>query len=66
MAKSEPVPVTAAWLHRTGNNAQLLLEIDGQWRLIAEENIDGPFSWIAEARGFADKPITPAPEEPTP
>jgi hypothetical protein len=66
MAKSEPVPVTAAWLRHIGDNAQLLLEIDGQWRLVAEENIDGPFSWIAEARGFADKPIIPAVDEPTP
>ena len=57
MAKSEPVPVTGAWLRRIGVEAQLLLEIDGEWRLIVAEHVDGPFSHIAEARGFADRPL---------
>lgn len=57
MAKSEPVPVTGAWLRRIGIEAQLLLEIDGQWRLIVAEPVDGPFSHITEARAFADRPL---------
>jgi hypothetical protein len=42
---------TAIWLRRIGDKVQMLAEIDGKWRLAAEECFDGPFSHIAEGNG---------------
>jgi hypothetical protein len=58
MSPSPPEPVTALWLRKIDGNAQMLAEIDGEWRLIWEEALDGgPFSAICEARGFRGKPL---------
>jgi len=42
--------ITAVWLRRIGDQAQVLVEIRGQWRLAIEEYFDAPFSHIAEYR----------------
>lgn len=42
------IPVTAVWLRRLGNEAQVLLEINDEWRLVIQEYYDGNFSHIAE------------------
>jgi hypothetical protein len=52
----EPVPVTALWLRKIGDQVQMLAEVDGRWRLIWEEFEEGPFSAICEARAFREKP----------
>lgn len=57
MSPSPPEPVTAVWLRHIGNEAQVLVEIDGQWRLIISEYDEGPYSHIAEARGFRTRPL---------
>lgn len=48
MAKQD-LKITAVWLRRIGDEAQVLLEIDGQWRLVIQEYWDGSYSHIAEA-----------------
>jgi hypothetical protein len=40
--------ITAIWLRRIGDKAQVLAEIDGKWRQVIEESLDGSFSHIAE------------------
>jgi len=59
VAKSPPEPVTAVWLRHLGDQAQVLVEVNGQWRLIIEEFHEGPFSHIAEARSFRARPVDP-------
>lgn len=56
MAKSEPEPVTAAWVRRIGDHVEMLVEIDGVWYLVAREHYDGLFSHIVEARAFKRQP----------
>jgi len=50
---ADRVTITAVWLRRIGDHAEVLVEIDGQWRLVTRERFDGLFSHIAEARGAA-------------
>mgnify|MGYP001606154370 CR=1 FL=1 len=45
------IPVTAVWLRRIGDHAQLLVEVRGKWKIAIREHIDGNFSHIAEALG---------------
>jgi hypothetical protein len=45
------VVVSAVWLRRSGDYAIVSVEIDGIWREVVREHIEGPFSHIAEARG---------------
>jgi hypothetical protein len=49
-ANKPSVNVTAIWLRHIGKEAQVLAEIDGQWRIIIREFADNSYSWIAEAR----------------
>lgn len=59
--------VSGVWLRASdGGKVQVLVEVEGEWRLVIEDQKvqyeDGlPFvcSHIAEARGFADKPLDP-------
>lgn len=52
------VPVSALWLRRHGDNAEMLFEREGRWYLAASENIDGSFSHICEALGMEKrKPV---------
>jgi hypothetical protein len=44
----KPIPITGAWLRRQGDKAEMLVEVDGEWRLVAVEPLDSPFSHIAE------------------
>ena len=52
-------PVSAVWLRRIGDRAQVLVEMGGVWRVVIEEHADGSYSHIAEARSFADRPVDP-------
>ena len=52
----QEVKVTAIWLRRIGDHAQVLIECEGQWKLVAQERFDGNFSHIAEARGLTHWP----------
>lgn len=44
--------ITAVWLRKTGENAEVLVEIDGLWRQIIDEPVDGNFSHIVEEGGL--------------
>jgi hypothetical protein len=47
-----PVVITAIWLRRSDkDHAEVLVEIDGKWKTVICENLDGPFSHIAEGNG---------------
>jgi len=54
-----PVTITAVWLRRIGKDAQVLCEIDGEWRLAIVEGVDGNFSHIAEGNGAKHWPPDP-------
>jgi hypothetical protein len=49
---SEPVAVTAVWLRKVGSDVDVLLEIDGVWRLVIQELDDGNYSHIVEESGI--------------
>jgi hypothetical protein len=50
------VPVTGVWLRRVGDYAEVLAEVDGEWRLIIKEHVDGHFSHIVEPSGIHKAP----------
>ncbi len=45
---------TAIWSRRIGDTVETLAEVDGEWRIVCRENVNGAFSHIAEGNG-ADK-----------
>ncbi len=54
MAGTGSIVVTGLWLRRIGDRVQMLAEVDGAWKLAAEEPFDCPFSHIAEPNGAPD------------
>jgi hypothetical protein len=52
--------VTGVWLRSIGSdlgmNLEVLVEIDGKWRLVIEELADGNISHIVEEAGMANAP----------
>lgn len=59
MAKSDPEPVTAVWVRNIGNRIQMLVEIDGVWRVVVDDHHDcgeSVISHIVEARAFRSRP----------
>jgi hypothetical protein len=58
MGKShEPVPITGLWLRREGDDAVALVEVNGEWRKVITERLDGAFSHIAEQSGILKSPV---------
>jgi hypothetical protein len=55
----DPVPVTGTWLRIMDGRAQLLLEIDGRWRLINDESDGVPVSHITNPGGIRERPLDP-------
>lgn len=51
------IGISAIWLRRTGNGVEVLAEVDGDWRKVIAEHIDGSFSHIVEAIGIQRSPI---------
>lgn len=47
------------WLRKNGEHAEVLAEINGEWRLLIAEHIEGPFSHVIEPAGMAKAPIDP-------
>lgn len=50
--KGEVAVVSAVWLRRIGDKAQILAEVGGVWRILVEEYLDSNFSHIVEARAI--------------
>lgn len=59
MAKSKPEPVTAVWARRHGDDLEILVEIEDEWRTVI--NVYDPaelaLSHIVEARTFLRSPV---------
>jgi hypothetical protein len=51
------VEITAIWLRRIGNELHVCAEIDGEWRRVITELVDGNISHIAETNGIASAPL---------
>jgi hypothetical protein len=54
---NDPIPITGVWLRRIGDEAQVLVEIDGKWRMCVTEPLDGNFSHIVEPSGIIKSPV---------
>jgi hypothetical protein len=52
-----PVPITGLWLRTIGGRIEVLLEIDGFWRLINDEPIADTTSHITETLGIRKAPL---------
>lgn len=65
-----PVTVTAVWIRRAGlatdqfAKVELLVEINGRFRLCATELLDSNFSHIVEGWGIEKAPIDPLHDAP--
>jgi len=55
--KAKTIEITAVWLRRMGTDAQVLVEIDGEWKLAAHDYFGSNFSHIAEALGSKHWPV---------
>jgi hypothetical protein len=57
---NDPVPISGAWLRGTVDGdlvtVEMLVEIDGEWRLLCREVAQGPISHIVEPSGIAGAP----------
>lgn len=54
------VRVTAVWTRRSGDYVETLVEVDGEWKLVSREHVEGSFSHIAEGNGaenWKDDPL---------
>jgi hypothetical protein len=61
---SREIRITAVWLRRIGDTAQVLLEMNGRetWHLVIEESVHGNFSHIAENTAIREAPTDPIQE----
>lgn len=48
------ISVSGIWIRRRGGKVQLLAEVEGEWRLLAEEPYDDNFSHIVEPGGIVN------------
>ncbi|MEW6737503.1 MAG: hypothetical protein AB1489_39845 [Acidobacteriota bacterium] len=51
------IEISGIWLLRRGKDAQVLVEINGEWRLAISELYDSNFSHIAEPIGSGNWPV---------
>jgi hypothetical protein len=54
---NDEIAVQGVWLRRIGDEAQVLVQIEGNWRLCAKEPMDGNFSHIVEPSGIVKAPV---------
>lgn len=50
--EQEMIAISALWLRRIGDDVEVLIETDGEWRKVMTEYVDASFSHITEARGM--------------
>lgn len=55
--KRKSVPVTAVWIRKMMDKVQVLIETDGEWRMISEQHVDGVFSHTSEVGALEAAPI---------
>lgn len=51
------IEVSGVWLRRSGDKAQVLVELKGVWHLVIEEHWNGQFSHISEPEGIKQSPV---------
>jgi hypothetical protein len=56
MMPKKEVAITGIWLRRLNDRAEVLAEVNGEWRLVIAEYLEGNFSHIAEGNGAPWKP----------
>jgi len=54
--RRESVAVEGVWLRRVGDEVQVLVEVDGSWRMLMSEPVDGNFSHVVEPHGIVAAP----------
>lgn len=57
MASSPSIAVEGVWLRRVGDEMQVLAEVDGSWRLLVSEPVEGSCSHIVEPHGIRSAPF---------
>ncbi len=57
----DTMPISGVWLRRSGGRIQLLVEYEGEWRLVNDEPDDEgcPISHITECEGINLSPPDP-------
>lgn len=53
----DPVPVTGIWLFKENDHCIVSAEINGEWRRLISEHVEGPFSHIIEPPGMIKAPL---------
>lgn len=54
--KKEPVSISGIWCRKIGHNVEVLVEIEGEWRLVITEPVDNNFGHIVEPCGMLSSP----------
>ena len=62
MRNKKPIEITGVWLRRRGpqdyfGTAEVLVEVDGVWRLCIEETEGANYSHIIEPLGILNRPV---------
>ena len=52
-----PIGITGIWLLREGDDAVVMAEVDGEWRRVIVERLDGWFSHIVEQFAIQNAPV---------
>ena len=55
--REPPIGITGLWLRREGNDAVVLVEVDGEWRKVIVEYWDGAYSHISEQAAIRKAPV---------
>lgn len=53
MGRKPPIEINGLWLRRIGDQVQVLVQINGRWRIVMEEQFDSEFSRVVEPGGIA-------------
>lgn len=53
MGKKAPVEINGIWLRRIGDETQVLVSMNGRWRLVIQEQFDAQFNSVVESGGIA-------------
>jgi hypothetical protein len=51
------IEVSGVWLRQKGGETQVLVEVNGEWRLAIRETVDELLSHIVEPLGIAMAPV---------
>lgn len=55
----DTMPISGVWLRTRGDRIQVLIEYEGQWRLVNDKHRESPISHITECEGINLSPVDP-------